>query len=226
MLWILSALFFVGLAAREILGATNFFRPRPIYVPYLVGVIALAVACAWPPISKWRFEKFLSAKATELTELTGRPEHARGRRASVHCNSFFDTVFDSNVMAIGHANFETGEIVLQYLWCDKLKSFLDHPQRADQDEIISLNVFTHEAMHVRGERNEALTECQAVQRNYRAAKLLGVPDDIAKKSARRYFDVYYKMRGDAGGMAGAYFSNECAPGKAMDEGLPDSTWVL
>ncbi len=81
------------------------------------------------------------------------------------------------------------------------------------------------SMHIRGEMNEALTECEAVQRNYRAAKLLGVADVTAKKNALDYYAVAYQQRGRIGGMQGAYYSEQCAPGKAMDEHLTDSTWA-
>ena len=216
MLWIFGAFFFAWLAFREIRGAYQSFQPSPFDPIYLAIVVVLSLACAWQPVSQWRFEQFLSAKASLLAD---------GRKATVHCNSFFDTVIDPNVMAVGHANFETGEIVLQYLWCDKLRGFINHPERASIDEIYSLNLFTHEAMHVRGERDEARTECQAVQRNVRSAKLLGVPDEIAKQSALRYYEGDYKKKGEIGGMAGSYFSTECAPGKALDERLPDSTWA-
>ena len=87
-------------------------------------------------------------------------------------------------------------------------------------------MFTHESMHVRGELNEAKTECEAVQRNYRAAKLLGVPDDIARKNALDYYSILYKRRAIIGGLAGSYYSDQCAPGKAMDEHLEDSTWRI
>ncbi len=80
-------------------------------------------------------------------------------------------------------------------------------------------------MHIRGEMNEARTECEAVQRNYRAAKMLGVPDATAKKNALDYYNIAYQERGKVGGMTGAYYSVECAPGRAMDEHLPDSTWA-
>jgi hypothetical protein len=103
-------------------------------------------------------------------------------------------------------------------------SYLRHPNRANQNELVSLDIFTHESMHVRGELNEALTECQAVQRNYRAAKLLGVADGIAKKNALDYYNISYQQRGKIGGMQSAYYSAECAPGGAMDEHLSDSTW--
>ena len=104
-------------------------------------------------------------------------------------------------------------------------SYLRHPDRASEEELWSLNMFTHESMHVRGELNEAITECEAVQRNYRAAKLLGAPDDIAKRNAVDYYNALYKRRDKIGGMQGAYYSDQCAPGKAMDEHLSDSTWV-
>jgi len=72
--------------------------------------------------------------------------------------------------------------------------------------------------------NEARTECEAIQRNYRSAKLLGVPDGIAKQNALDIYNVGYQERGRVGGMQSAYYSDECAPGKAMDEHLADSTW--
>ena len=86
-------------------------------------------------------------------------------------------------------------------------------------------MFTHESMHVRGELNEARTECEAVQRNYRAAKLLGVPDPIAKQNALDYYNDSYLHRQDMGIMQASYYSSECAPGRAWDEHLSDSTWA-
>jgi hypothetical protein len=134
-------------------------------------------------------------------------------------------MLDSEMLASGHANPRTGEIGIQKPWCNTLMSYLAHPARANDLEIVSLDIFTHESMHVRGEMNEAQTECQAVQRNYRAAKLLGVPDETAKRNALEYYNITYQMRGKIGGMQGAYYSDQCAPGKAMDEHLSDSTWA-
>jgi hypothetical protein len=166
-------------------------------------------------VHRWYFQWFLSVKSTELAD---------NHRAKVHCNTTFDTMLDPSMLAAGHANPRTGEIGIQKPWCDTLMSYLAHPARANDLEIQSLNIFTHESMHVRGEMNEALTECEAVQRNYRAAKMLGVPDGIAKQNALDYYNNAYKRRAVIGGLAGEYFSPECAPGKAMDEHLSDSTW--
>jgi hypothetical protein len=56
--------------------------------------------------------------------------------------------------------------------------------------------------------------------------MLGVADSTAKKNALDYYNISYRQRAEIGGMQGAYYSNQCAPGKAMDEHLSDSTWAV
>jgi len=220
MLWIAASLFFLSCGFREVRASIvpppGFDRTKPIYEPYLAGVLILAVLFAWPPLHTWHLERFLSERATLLAD-----DH----RASVHCNTVFDTMLDPEMLAAGHANPKTGKIGIQHPWCDRLSSYLSHPGRATEQELSSLDMFTHESMHVRGELDEAKTECEAVQRNYRAAKLLGVADDIAKRNALDYYNILYKRRAVIGGLAGSYYSAECAPGKALDEHLEDSTWA-
>lgn len=219
MLWLLVSFFFLWCAFREIRNsiwaAPGYDLPSPVNPTYLTLVLCMAGMFAWPPLHTWYFQRLLSAKATELAD---------GRRARVHCNTLFDTMLDPEMLAAGHASPVTGKIVLQKPWCSILMDYRSHPQRASDRELWSLGMFTHESMHVRGEINEARTECQAVQRNYRAAKLLGVPDATAKQNALDYYHKGYQERGRIGGMQSAYYSAECAPAKALDEHLPDSTW--
>jgi hypothetical protein len=220
MLWILASLFFVWCAGREILynfvPKPGFDHPTPCSKTYLAVTLGLAAALAWPTLHRWHFEHFLSQKATVLAD---------ERRAIVHCNTVFDTMLDPEMLAAGHASPRTGKIGIQTPWCDRLMAYLRHPQRASEEEIWSLNMFTHESMHVRGEMNEARTECEAVQRDYRAAMLLGVPDVVAKQNALDYYNNSYRHRAEMGLMQAAYFSYLCAPGKAWDEHLSDSTWA-
>ncbi len=220
MLWLLTSLFFLWCAFREIRGsmvaAPGYDLPSPVSKSYLAVVLTLAVLFAWPPVHIWYFEWFLSRKATLLAD-----DH----RARVHCNTVFDTMLDAEMLAAGHANLRTGDIGIQHPWCGILMSYLAHPERATDRELDSLDLFTHESMHVRGERNEARTECEAVQRNYRAARLLGVPASTARRNALDYYRFNYQQRGQIGGMQGDYYSDQCAPGKALDEHLGDSSWA-
>jgi len=220
MLWIAVSLFFLWCAYREVRAALvpppGYDLTRPIYKPYLAAVLLLAVAFAWPTLHRWYFEHYLSRMATLLAD---------GHRAHVHCNTVLDTMFDPEMLAAGHASPRTGRIVIQQPWCDRLSSYLRHPGHADEEEIASLNLLTHESMHVRGEMNEAVTECQAVQRNARAARMLGVEEETARRNALEYYNVTYQRRAEIGGLAGSYYSSECAPGKSLDEHLEDSTWA-
>jgi hypothetical protein len=219
LLWILTASFFGWCAFREIsasiVAPAGFDFPRPISKPYLAVVLVLAASFAWPPVHTWYFQWLLSGKATELAD---------NHRAKVHCNTLFDTMLDPAMLYSGHANPKTGSIVIQKPWCSTLMAYLRHPDRASHQELDSLDLFTHESMHIRGELNEARTECQAVQRDYRAARLLGVPEATARKNALDIYNVNYQERGTIGGMQAEYYSDQCAPGKAMDEHLDDSTW--
>jgi hypothetical protein len=215
MLWIALSLAFASLAVRELHSPWRRDHPQPIHPPYLLLVSAIAVAFAWPPVSTWRFERFLESRARVLSD---------GRPVSVHCNTLLDTMLDPNALAAGHANPRTGRIVLQKPWCSTLRDYLDDPERADDRGLHSLNLFTHEVMHVRGILDERITECHSVQYNRRMAELLGVPAPLARTHALRYYREGYAMRAQVGGLAGAYFSAECAPGRALDLRLPDSTW--
>lgn len=219
MLWLLGSLFFLWCAYREVRASVvappGFDLPRPAYKPYLAVVLGLAAASAWPPLQRWHFEHFLSVRATELAD---------NHRARVHCNTALDTMLDPEMLAGGHANPRTGKIVIQPPGCSVLSSYLRHPGRASEQELWSLGLFTHESMHIRGELNEPRTECEAVQRNYRAARLLGVPDEVARANALDYYRIIYQGRAALGFMQAQYFSSDCAPGKAWDEHLSDSTW--
>lgn len=220
MLWWVISCFFAWLALREIYYG---YVPRPGYdrpssrisKPFVCGMLLIAAAFAYTPVRYAFFESYLTKNAKILAESS---------KAKVHCNTIFDTLFDSNVFASGHANFETGQIVFQHPQCGRLMDYLSDPEGASPEEFFSLHLLVHEAMHVRGERNEARTECQAIQRNYRAAKLLGVPDRIAKENSKAYYLGYYQSRSTQGWLSAQYYSEQCAPGKDLDEKLPDSTW--
>jgi hypothetical protein len=219
-LWWMIAGFFLWLCLREIYYG---FVPPPGYdfpypkisIPYVVVTAALAAEAAYTPIRYSFFEQFLTEKARVLSE---------SQKAAVHCNTFLDSVFDSNVLAAGHAQVETGRIVLQYPWCKTLLNHLRQPEKASIEGIYSVQILTHEVMHIRGERDEARTDCQAVQRYVRAAMLLGITEYAAREHGMRFYNGPYKRRAVIGGMAGNYYSEQCAPGKALDEKLSDSTW--
>lgn len=173
---------------------------------FVVLMALLAIVCAWTPLSLLHFENKLTRHASLMA----------GREADVHCNSPFDAILDSAFGRIGHANFDTGDIVLQYGWCDNLMSYLDAPEQVDERERYSLVLLTHEIMHVRGERNEQLTECQAIQFNPELGRRLGLSEALVTEHTREYFLNEYKHH--------PYFSPDCGPGKPYDQQINDRVW--
>ena len=219
MLWWAMAGLFASFALRElyfgVVAKSGYAEPQEISKAYVGIMLAIAVAFAYLPIRTLLFERFLTDKARVLAGST---------QVAVHCNTLFDTAIDPMSLAAGHANPETGSIVFQKPWCGVLMDHLANPERMDEKGMFSVQMFAHEVMHVRGEMNEAITECQALQRHYRAARLLGIPEDIARESGMQFYQTQYAARRQTGGMQAPYYSYECAPGKKLDEKLEDSTW--
>ncbi len=175
---------------------------------YRLSLLALILICWWFPFNQWQFNRYLTDKATEL---------AGGEPVSIHCDSAIDAIFEDGVGRAGSAYIEERRIVFHYSWCGKLKNFLDNPQeKLTREERFSMHVFTHEVMHIRGEYNEQKTDCQAIQRDYQAALLLGVPEYVARENALDYYQTEYPRH--------PYYSSQCHPGGPMDEKLPNSVW--
>jgi hypothetical protein len=209
MIWIALSLFFFYLVVRELRNPLLEFSEFSAFdIGYVLALLLLALVCAWPPYSNWRFEQQMVRIANQITGLNN---------ASVHCNSIFDAIFDNEVNRAGHANPQTGEIVLQHSWCGKLDDYIAAPHSPSDEINWSMSLFVHEVMHIRGELNESKTECQAIQRRLRAEKLFGVPENIAKQNIAHYYQKLYFGRHP-------YFNADCQLGGAMDERLED--WSL
>ncbi|MGB8651524.1 MAG: hypothetical protein WCD35_12785, partial [Mycobacteriales bacterium] len=87
------------------------------------------------------------------------------------------------------------------------------------DEAVAVHVLTHESMHMRGQTNEALAECEAVQRDEITAHELGASVEQARRLARVYWLLVYPR------MPEDYFSRDCRPGGPLDEGLASAPWA-
>ena len=64
-----------------------------------------------------------------------------------------------------------------------------------------------------GETSEAVTECEALQRDQLTATLLGAGQAQARRLARSYWLLVYPQMPDD------YRTGDCAPGGRLDEGL-------
>ncbi len=209
MFWYLViALLGAWLFARELKRPTPFGAARGSFeIGYLAVTGAMVLGGIGMALAHLNFERTLSVHAREVS---GNPA------ADVHCQSVLETMVDQLPMAVAHANPSTGQIEFKATWCGHLDDYLDDPKNAKGETLWALHVFTHEVMHIRGERNEQVTDCQAYQRNYMMAERLGVPVDIAERHAAEIYANRSRHKN--------YFSDQCVRGGRLDEGLPYPPW--
>ena len=82
--------------------------------------------------------------------------------------------------------------------------------RKTLEAVSGILTLAHESWHLRGVKNEARTQCYAVQTSYAVARGLGIPELDARLVAARI--AVDDMRAPAG----EYHSPECRPGGAYD----------
>lgn len=176
---------------------------------YISVLAVLAFSCARPAYKTWRLEVFLSEKASLIADRPG---------VKVRCNSLISTLIDGKGLdpLAGTAYIETGEIYFENGWCKSFVKYLDDPRFASDKEIFSMHVFAHEVMHIRGERNESKTDCQAIQRNHHIGVMLGVEPATARRNALKYYNKLYPNH--------PYFHKECKRRGKLDEKLDNPIW--
>lgn len=210
-----TALFGVGVVGswtgkrRDALG-----RPRPFPVWSVSVLTLLSVGALIPGAQRHMEERRLASVASQLV----------GHKVAVACQTTTAALVDAGA-ELGFVPYDENGIPLPRTLikrdpCKALRAYLGG-QRGNptQDEVIAVHILTHEAMHMRGETSEAAAECQAVQRDRTTASLLGASPEQAQRLARTYWLTVYPN------MPEGYFSNDCGPGRPMDESLTTAPWV-
>jgi hypothetical protein len=187
--------------------------------------LLLAVAAAVPAVQHARLERQLGVAAGKLV----------GTHVSVHCQTFGETMTDVG-QELGYVRFDAEGVperktLIKRQPCGDLADWLRvageprrpgelHPPAAsDEDQVVAVHVLTHEAMHMSGVTDEAVAECEAMQRDERTARFLGATEEGARSLARYYWTVVYPRMPDA------YRSAECRPGGALDEHKAGAPWA-
>lgn len=136
-----------------------------------------------------RLESRLSAAATMLV---GGPALVRCQTAGqqfVAAGSYLGYV------RYGRGRVPERETLIKRARCRSLASYPGSDrERPDRDEVVAVHILSHEARHTAGTTNEAQAECEAVQRDAWAARLLGATAEQSQAQAHAYWrDVYPLM---------------------------------
>jgi hypothetical protein len=176
-------------------------------------LVVLALAAAVPGAQRRVQERRLDAIASDLV----------GHRVDVHCQTTVAALVDAGAEA-GYVRFDENgvpepETLIKRDQCRLLEEYRSGARHAPTlEHVMAVHVLTHEAMHMRGELNESVAECQAVQRDALTAEALRATPEQAAALAERYWrEIYPRMPAE-------YVSSACGPGRELDEGLESSPW--
>lgn len=188
-------------------------RPRDLPVWSVSALVLVAVVAAVPGANRRVEERRLAHAAAVLV---GHPVHVR-------CQTTVAALVDAGA-ELGYVHFgpdgvPAQETLIKRDQCRLLEEYrsggLAHPTF---DQVVAVHVLTHEAMHMRGALDEAVAECQAVQRDALTAEALHATAEQAAALARQYWRTVYPRMPDA------YVTRDCRPDGALDEGLPSAPW--
>ena len=206
-LWLVLALFAGSMAAtvRHVMG-----HRHPILIPAL---LVPALFLGW---QEWQFRKDEAQFSAVATQIAGRD-------VQVECQRFTGALIDATGEA-GYVEFDAGGKPsdtgrIERDTCNDLRDWL-HSDKSNPSlkQVIAVHVLGHEAFHLAGIRDEAETECAAMQRDDEVAEDLGASAEQARALATRYANEVYPQMPDG------YRSNECVDGGTLDAAPNDPTW--
>ena len=188
-------------------------RAKPFPVVSVVLLVALGIGAVVPVIRHHRLETRLESVASALV----------GGPVTVHCQTAGKQLVDVG-QELGYVRYGPDGVparatLIKRDQCSDLRDYLGSDKDSPSpDQVVAVHVLSHEARHMAGITDEAIAECGAMQRDARAAQLLGADPAQAQRLARQYWlTVYPRMSDD-------YRSAQCQPGGALDERLPAAPW--
>jgi hypothetical protein len=190
-------------------------RPRPFPLIAVGLLVVFGCASLTPFALRFRLERRLEAAASEFV----------GSRVDVRCQTFggafVDVGADLGYVVFGSDGRPERWTLIKREQCRELSGYLSSDKlNPTRSQIVAVHVLSHESIHMSGVRNEARTECLAMQRDAEMARLLGAPPQAAGALAVAYWrDVYPAM-------PPAYRSEQCGPGLELDGGRADAPWIL
>ena len=179
-----------------------------------VGLLMVLAVVTSVPAAHRRLEEHRLARAGAV--LTGAP-------VTVHCQTTTGSLVDTGVELGFVRGTPDGGLeratTIKRDPCRDLARYAggdhEHPSRS---EVVAVHVLTHESMHMRGERDEATAECEAMQRDALTARLLGASFAAARSLAVAYWAGVYPF------MPEEYRTADCHPGGSLDEHLDSPPW--
>lgn len=147
-----------------------------------------------------------------------------GAEADVDCQRFGEALLftRSNLgeVQFGDDGKPAKQTMIAWEVCKDFRDFLTGDKaNPTHEQTVAIHVLTHEAVHMAGEKNEAATECYAMQLMPYVAQSLGVPQGKADEMSAWYLaEVYPTLDNDY------YDPGKCYSGGPLDIDPSDEMW--
>lgn len=193
----------VALVVRRVVVLRRSWGPtrRTAAIALTLAVAALVTAA----VPEARHDWVQSRATAVVVEVSGVPG------AVARCQRFTPDLLDLGQQS-GSVAYGSRTAALRRTVCNDLAGWLLSDRSAPTlAQVRAVHVVVHEAMHVRGEFDEARAECAAMQRDAAAAELLGATPAQAEALAQTYDREIYPRMQDG------YTSPACVEGGQLDE---------
>ena len=163
---------------------------RPVFLKKKFPAISVVLTVILLGIFGWQeiqWQKVEWEGTAVVKEISGNKE------GYLKCQRFSEAFFDVNTTRGGMVMSDApNEAIVNYEQCQSIMGWMESGKKSmTSKELQSLHVLTHEAVHVAGERNEAVTECTAINRDNMTVSILGAPDALALETPQRYYDEFF-----------------------------------
>jgi hypothetical protein len=195
----------VALGVRHALGHRHFVLIPLLLVPALV--------LGWYEYQFRSDQNMFSAIGTRIAE----------REVTIECQRLGGAMLDVT-SELGYVQFDAANRPadvgrLEIKACEALRSYTHSSHESPTlDEVVAVQVLTHESYHLSGIRSESEAECKALQRLDEVAVWLGATVEQARALADRYWAEVYPRMPDG------YRSNDCVDGGRLDVAPSDVAW--
>jgi hypothetical protein len=195
----------IALTIHHVMGHRHFVAIPVLLLPGLVL-----------GITEYQFREDVGLFSSVASRIAGRP-------VTMECQRLTGALMDVT-SELGYVKFDAagrpGDVGrLERDACNDLRSYVhSDKQWPTFDQVISVNVLSHESHHLAGELDEARTECSSIQHLAEVAGWIGATQEQATELAERYVtEVYPKM-------PSGYRSQECKADGEWDQTPGDGIW--
>lgn len=172
-------------------------RPHRAYRPnfLMVGLTLVVLIPIGVLEVQWQIAEIRGTQIVK--EVSGKDQ------GKLKCQRFTETIYDTRPALQGYVDYDTPDVAtLKWKQCKQLQKYWSHPVSPEKKETLALQVLIHESIHVKGNRDESSTECEALYNHLKYAKGVGSDMDVVTNNMRDYIKNTYaympsQYRGDS-----------------------------